>query len=468
MGGCRKVFSLGSSSAGRDGFTLCDGNGWEADVRPKPILELQSAFIQRTEILHDTMGGSMRRLRERLTLFVRAVLLSAASMISAGAVACNPPETAPTGDQFYMCFDPPPRLGPQPILDADRGPFLVIEAELNGHKLPALLDTGAEASMVDAATANELGLVAGGSYEITALDGRKTQGQLAPIDRLVIGGLTRFGGLVIVGDLSAAKSVAGQRFAIIIGADILSQVALAVDRDSQSVVVLPNNANVSGSDWSAPLRVQPGRNIFATELTLNGNPVTVRLDTGADHEVILRDSKWGQFVPPTTAVTTLAAAGAAGLFVQPMARLDDVKIGGQSVGDVIAIKVADAGIPDGMDGLLGIGILSRFNLFLNPTAGIMVISPPQKPAPPRRETMVGIQGPPTDDGITILHVMAGSPAETAGLRPGDRICTIDGEKVSSAWESTPKNDWMTGPKGKTVVLGRCGGETLRLTLRRFY
>jgi C-terminal processing protease CtpA/Prc len=82
--------------------------------------------------------------------------------------------------------------------------------------------------------------------------------------------------------------------------------------------------------------------------------------------------------------------------------------------------------------------------------------------------MVGIQGPPTDDGITIMHVMAHSPAEAAGLKMGDRICAVDGETIRAAWYGDPKHEWMAGPEGKTVVLGRCGGGTVRVTLRKFY
>jgi predicted aspartyl protease len=345
--------------------------------------------------------------------------------------------------------------------------MIVVEAALNGHKLPALIDTGAEVSIIDAPTARELGLSTNGTYEITALDGRKTQGLKAPIHTLVIGGLTRFGGRVVVADLSGIKRVARQPFAMVVGADVLSKIALAVNWDGHSVIVMPSNVHLTGSGWIAPLHLQ-APDILTTEMLLNGHPATVRVDTGADDEVILRDTKWGQIVPDTERVTSLAAVGAAGVFVQPMVRLDDAKMSEESIGDVIATRVPGTGIPGTLDGVLGMGILSRFNLFLNPNAGIMVLTRPKKAAPPRGETMVGIQGPPTDQGIAILHIMAHSPAEAAGLKEGDRICTVDGEKVSAAWVGTPKNDWMTGPEGKTVVLGRCGGGTIRLTLRRFY
>jgi hypothetical protein len=51
---------------------------------------------------------------------------------------------------------------------------------------------------------------------------------------------------------------------------------------------------------------------------------------------------------------------------------------------------------------------------------------------------------------------------------GDRICAVDGETIRAAWYGDPKHEWMAGPEGKTVVLGRCGGGTVRVTLRKFY
>jgi predicted aspartyl protease len=380
---------------------------------------------------------------------------------------CPPPQTASTSENFYYCFDGS-KIGPQPIIEGDKGPFIVAEVELNGHKLPALLDTGAEISVVDSSIAKEIGLKAGGSYGIDAMNGKQAPAQKASIDQLVVGGFIRKGGIVAVADLSAMRQAAKQPFAMMLGADVLSQVALFVDRDNLTLMVIPNNAKANGANWTAPLRFQQPGNLIMTNLSVDGHPMTVKFDTGAQDELILRDVKWAEIVPPTARVTTLAGADAAGPSVVSLVRLNDVRIGDKSIGDAIATRVSSASSTGQSDGILGMGILSRYTLFLNPQTGVMVLTEPKKPVPPRRETMVGIQGVPTDDGLAIAYVMAHSPAEAAGLKAGDRICTIDGQTVRAAWVGTPKNDWMTGPEGKTVLLGRCGGGSVRLTLRRFY
>jgi C-terminal processing protease CtpA/Prc len=93
---------------------------------------------------------------------------------------------------------------------------------------------------------------------------------------------------------------------------------------------------------------------------------------------------------------------------------------------------------------------------------VFAIARPQKLPRQRDESLTGIQGPLTDDGLNIVHVMAHSPAAAAGLKDGDKVCLVDGKKVRLV------KSWEDGPVGKTVILGLCGGGTVSLTLRQFY
>jgi len=406
--------------------------------------------------------------RDLTAMFVRMWIALAALLLPQAAHAdCPPPASPPGADGFYYCFDGP-RIGPQPIVNADKGPHLVAEVELNGHKLLAVFDTGAEISIVDSSVAEDIGLKGAGSYGVTGLNGKSAPARKAPVDRLVIGGFIRKGGVIAIADLGAMRQETRQPFQMLLGADVLSQVALFVDRDDRILVVLPGNANATGSTWTAPLTIRQPGNIFMTSLSVDGHSLDLTLDTGADDEIALRDTSWARIVPPTARATTIGGLSVSGVLVASMVRLGDVKIGNQSIGDAIARQTPSAAVPVQSDGILGMGILSRYNLLLSPQTGVMVLVAPKKPVAPRRETMAGLQGMPTDEGLVVLHVMAHSPAEAAGIKPGDRICTVDGDRVSAAWVDTPKNDWMIGPAGKTVTLGRCGGGSVRLTLQRFY
>ncbi|HMN95591.1 MAG TPA: S41 family peptidase [Phycisphaerales bacterium] len=59
--------------------------------------------------------------------------------------------------------------------------------------------------------------------------------------------------------------------------------------------------------------------------------------------------------------------------------------------------------------------------------------------------------------IIVVNPLEGSPAYRAGLRPEDRIVTVDGE-ATVGWSLTKAVDNITGPRGKEVRLGVARGE----------
>lgn len=69
---------------------------------------------------------------------------------------------------------------------------------------------------------------------------------------------------------------------------------------------------------------------------------------------------------------------------------------------------------------------------------------------------IGVVLEDTEVGLTVQTVLPDSPAERAGLEPGEQIVTVDGSDVSD----TPSDlvvDQVRGEEGTTVVLGLRGG-----------
>ncbi len=73
-----------------------------------------------------------------------------------------------------------------------------------------------------------------------------------------------------------------------------------------------------------------------------------------------------------------------------------------------------------------------------------------RPAGPRRPWL-GLNVAPLGDGIIVIRVSSGGPAEKAGLSHGDRVLAVDGEKVSDLADFYRKV-WATGPAGTIVPL----------------
>jgi carboxyl-terminal processing protease len=69
--------------------------------------------------------------------------------------------------------------------------------------------------------------------------------------------------------------------------------------------------------------------------------------------------------------------------------------------------------------------------------------------------------------LTIVRVISGSPAEQAGLRPGDRIAAVDGKSTSSMSTDEAAN-LLQGAEGSLVALRLLGadGQERQITVRR--
>jgi hypothetical protein len=63
---------------------------------------------------------------------------------------------------------------------------------------------------------------------------------------------------------------------------------------------------------------------------------------------------------------------------------------------------------------------------------------------------LGVSIAPGPDGILLESVTGGSPADMAGLRPGDRLLTADGEPLPEDFDAA--RGLLTGPEGTDVVL----------------
>lgn len=80
---------------------------------------------------------------------------------------------------------------------------------------------------------------------------------------------------------------------------------------------------------------------------------------------------------------------------------------------------------------------------------------------------VGVFLEDTPDGATVRSVIPDTPAEGAGLQPGDRIISVDGEDVVNEPLDAITHR-VQGEEGTDVTLGieREGGETLEVTITR--
>jgi len=190
------------------------------------------------------------------------------------------------------------------------------------------------------------------------------------------------------------------------------------------------------------------------------------IDTGDDSSVAITKGAWQKLGAPLR-LTDIASMGLSGdMLLSDLGRVDGVRFGSKSF-DKVPVMFEPEPLVLGDEARIGMKLLDRFNVFLDMGQRVMILSPRSVPPTPDPVTMSGIQGAWSDAGLQIVHVMKGSPAEALRLRAGDRICSIDGTKIT-ADERSPLRKWSLGPAGKVISLTMCDGRTLPITLREFY
>src|SRR5438093_8241764 len=89
-----------------------------------------------------------------------------------------------------------------------------------------------------------------------------------------------------------------------------------------------------------------------------------------------------------------------------------------------------------------------------------------QPQPPVSGIGVTINKPSADAPIEVIRVIAGTPAQRAGIRNGDKIVTVDGVDVTNLQTEEVANK-VKGPEGTPVTIGILRAqEALSFTLNR--
>ena len=73
-----------------------------------------------------------------------------------------------------------------------------------------------------------------------------------------------------------------------------------------------------------------------------------------------------------------------------------------------------------------------------------------------------------DDHFNVLHVTPGSPAERAGLKKGDKLVAVGGEKVGPGFYSSKQSGWAREAVGTQVAITKADGQTVTVTLANYY
>ena len=199
-------------------------------------------------------------------------------------------------------------------------------------------------------------------------------------------------------------------------------------------------------------------------MKVNGRQIALAMiDTGSDDAVFLTQVTADQigFRP----LTDVAALGVGGAVVQPLGQLDDVAIGSSRAAGVYATSGDGSWLGQPIEAMIGMGFLQRYNMVVDVPAGRMQLTKRVTPVPPMPKSTSGVQGMYANGSLKIMHVMKGSPAETAGLKKGDQICTLNGKPMS---QQLADSHWGRSFPGTQYSITLCDGRSRSLTTSAFY
>jgi predicted aspartyl protease len=382
------------------------------------------------------------------------------------AAAMAPGLPAPMPDRSVLAPDAEAQWVPFELTPGNQIRFRMT---IDGRAATALLDTGFNQTVISRrwATAERLRIVPGGTA--TAIGGTVAMGAVDG-RTLAIGGLTKTGGRLGVLDLPAGATGGSDAIDAVIGGDVLRRYALDIDFTQRRFRLLPSG-QLPFAGQSAPLTLSARTGLYISELRIDGTRLRpVIVDTGDGATLAVSAEAWTAIGARRSATTTTISYSVAGPVQSDFTVLPEVAVGDATLRQAETMIEANGGFSArmGASGRIGIGLLQRFRVLLDPGTGRMVMAATaDTDRAPLRSTSGLLLGT-GPDRLRVLHVMRGSPAAAGGWRPGEEICGIDGTSVSAGYRTDPIAMWPAGNPGRVVRLRLCGGTTRALTLANFY
>jgi len=311
-----------------------------------------------------------------------------------------------------------------------------VAVEIAGHSLRFLLDTGGVNLLVGDA-AKRIDLASVGTIEARGPGDKPVGSGFARVERLVIGGAVALERqLVRVLDMPGFDDVEGVRVDGVLGVELFKRLVVQVDYAARELL-LADAATFVAPPAATSLPITFFGHFPGIAAELDGLAGQFWLDTGnrgglvllapfvEEHELAARYA--------TSPLTTIGW-GIGGRVQGQLARGGRLALGTLVVdAPVLRLPIADGGALAirHVAGNIGGEILRRFVVTFDYARRIVHLVAGESAARPFDVDRSGLWINRHADGAIIGAVMAGSPADAAGLRVDDVIAAVDGEAASA-------------------------------------
>lgn len=351
--------------------------------------------------------------------------------------------------------------------DLFRGNRIFLTGKLNGVETPMILDTGASVTAMSHEFAERLGLKDGQPIEALGAGGEQ-QAMLYQDMRLDVGGISLSGVTMVSIDLTHIEKGIGRKMPVILGRDFLTSAVVGVDFAERTLTIAPRQGFKPPAD-AHEVALKAAGPLFTLPVKIGTlPPVDAMFDLGSGGALSLSPEyhrRHAMFAKLPTAASM--SGGVGGLHENRVTTLPVVSMGGFSFDQVPAAleTVEDGPYKDTVNA--GIQLFRPFRLTLDLGAKRIFLQRGRQPVTfdrNRAGLFVDLDG----NQLAVRHVAPGSPAARAGIEVGDRFDRVDDTPVTTGFYASAAGDWMKGPAGTRVRLGRAGKAPVELVLADYY
>jgi len=350
---------------------------------------------------------------------------------------------------------------------------IFLPATINGTSTDAILDSGAEMTVVDLALAEEIGLVGMGNVAANG-SGGTAEVQFATGVTLQLGNMEMRDLTVAIIDLSALAPRLGRSIPVILGKELFNETIVDIDYPNGRIAFHhPDGWSYQGNGATVALPDLEGSR--SVEISVEGrNPIRVGFDIGQGGALTLFEAYVDEvrLLDDGRPVSDQMSGGVGGMVLSPDTSVTSLTFGGVTFDDVPAQLAIDAeGSFDTTreQGNLGTDLFSRFHMIVNYGADELYLEPDEAQlGQPFDRERAGLQITLTADGAEVYHVMAGSPAAAASIAEGDLIVAINGAPVTDQYWENDQWLWSHAAPGTDATLQFADGREVTLTLANFY
>ena len=337
---------------------------------------------------------------------------------------------------------------------------IYLEVRLNGRPYEFVFDTGG-LNVITPTVAHELGLTPQGAIQGSGAGEGSAEVGFTTVDRLEVGGAwlekQTFAVISLEGLFADLAKVEGRPVSGIIGYEVFKRFIVDLDYENARITL----ADTEGFAYrGSGVRVPMDLNERTPEVKgeIDGLPGKFSLDTGSRSSLdlaapfVAKNNLVARYDAKYQGVTGWGVGGAARSWI---VRGNRLSLGGAIV-DAPVVMLAQSKKGSNSDtylaGNVGAGVLKQFNIVWNYSGHEIFFQKNKNYGQRDVFDRAGFWINLTDGTFEVIDVIAGGPADAAGLKPGDRIVGVNGKKAVGDLSLPDFRLLKMAPAGTNLIL----------------